>query len=123
MASVDQLAGKYSAQLSTLQAIFPTWDEGDLVFTLQDTKGNVEEAVLAITEGEYKYVQRVLSNSALLSADRLGVWLRCASSSSFESLALGRRGAMTQLLSFAPHHGAVRSTSDCNLFCPYLKHS
>ncbi|WWC67514.1 uncharacterized protein I206_101422 [Kwoniella pini CBS 10737] len=51
MASVDQLAVKYSSQLSQLQAIFPSWDEGDLVFTLQDTKGNVEEAALSITEG------------------------------------------------------------------------
>ncbi|WWC87354.1 uncharacterized protein L201_002243 [Kwoniella dendrophila CBS 6074] len=51
MASVDQLAVKYSSQLSQLQAIFPDWDEGDLAFTLQDTKGNVEEAALSITEG------------------------------------------------------------------------
>ncbi|WVR04267.1 hypothetical protein IAU60_001267 [Kwoniella sp. DSM 27419] len=51
MASVDELAGKYSSQLSQLQAIFPSWDQGDLIFTLQDTKGNVEEAVLMISEG------------------------------------------------------------------------
>ncbi|WRT65211.1 uncharacterized protein IL334_002154 [Kwoniella shivajii] len=51
MASVDELAVKYSSQLSQLQSIFPSWDEGDLVFTLQDTKGNVEEAALSITEG------------------------------------------------------------------------
>lgn len=51
MASVEELSRKYSSQLSQLQAIFPSWDEGDLAFTLQDTKGNVEDAVLAITEG------------------------------------------------------------------------
>ncbi|WVF70414.1 hypothetical protein IAT40_005204 [Kwoniella sp. CBS 6097] len=51
MASVEELAGKYSSQLSQLRAIFPTWDEGDLAFTLQDVKGNVEEAAMAITEG------------------------------------------------------------------------
>lgn len=52
MASVEELSRKYSSQLSQLQAIFPSWDEGDLAFTLQDTKGNVEDAVLAITEGQ-----------------------------------------------------------------------
>ncbi|WWD21897.1 hypothetical protein CI109_106385 [Kwoniella shandongensis] len=51
MASVDELAVKYSSQLSQLQAIFPSWDEEDLVFTLQDVKGNVEEAAMMITEG------------------------------------------------------------------------
>ncbi|WVW78945.1 hypothetical protein I302_100908 [Kwoniella bestiolae CBS 10118] len=51
MASVDQLAVKYSSQLAQLQAIFPSWDESDLAYTLQDTKGNVEEAALSITEG------------------------------------------------------------------------
>ncbi|KAK8846580.1 hypothetical protein IAR55_005666 [Kwoniella newhampshirensis] len=51
MASVDELAVKYSSQLSQLQAIFPTWDEEDLVYTLQDVKGNVEEAAVMITEG------------------------------------------------------------------------
>lgn len=51
MASTEELSRKYSSQLSQLQAIFPTWDESDLAFTLQDSKGNVEEAVLAITEG------------------------------------------------------------------------
>jgi hypothetical protein len=57
MASVEELSRKYSSQLSQLQAIFPSWDEGDLAFTLQDTKGNVEEAVLAITEGAYSVKQ------------------------------------------------------------------
>ena len=51
MASVEELARKYSSQLSQLQAIFPSWDESDLAFTLQDAKGNVEEAAMAITEG------------------------------------------------------------------------
>ena len=51
MASVDGLAGRYSSQLSQLRAIFPSWDEGDLVFTLQDAKGNVEEAAMMITDG------------------------------------------------------------------------
>jgi hypothetical protein len=52
MASVDELASKYSSQLSQLQGIFPSWDKGDLVFTLQDARGNVEEAAMMITDGE-----------------------------------------------------------------------
>jgi hypothetical protein len=52
MATVGELSKKFSTQLSQLQAIFPSWDEQDLVFALQDVKGNVEEAVLAISEGE-----------------------------------------------------------------------
>ena len=51
MSSVSDLSRKYSAQVSQLQAIFPEWDEGDLAFALQDVKGSLEEAVLAITEG------------------------------------------------------------------------
>jgi hypothetical protein len=52
MASVQDLSSKYSSQLRQLQAIFPSWDEGDLAFTLQDTKGNVDEAAVMISEGE-----------------------------------------------------------------------
>lgn len=52
MASVEELVRKYSSQLSQLQIIFPSWEESDLAFTLNDTKGNVEEAAMAITEGQ-----------------------------------------------------------------------
>lgn len=38
-------------QLDQLQAIFPEWDDQDLVLALQDCKGNVEDTVLAISEG------------------------------------------------------------------------
>lgn len=51
MASLGDLSKKYSSQLKQLQGIFPSWDEEDLLFTLQDSKGNIEEAVLAISEG------------------------------------------------------------------------
>ncbi|ADV25808.1 Hypothetical protein CGB_N3110W [Cryptococcus gattii WM276] len=47
----DQLATKYASQLQQLSAIFPDWDEQDLLFTLQDVKGNLEEAAVMITEG------------------------------------------------------------------------
>jgi hypothetical protein len=51
MATVGELSKKFAPQLSQLQAIFPDWDEQDLVFALQDSKGNVEDTVLAISEG------------------------------------------------------------------------
>lgn len=53
MASVDQLASKYGAQLKQLKSIFPSWDEGDLALVVQDAKGSVDEAAMAITEGEF----------------------------------------------------------------------
>jgi hypothetical protein len=52
MASVEDLSSRYGSQLRQLKSIFPTWDEGDLAFTLQDVKGNVDEAAMMITEGE-----------------------------------------------------------------------
>ena len=60
MSSVSDLSRKYSAQVSQLQAIFPEWDQGDLAFALQDVKGNLEEAVLAITEGEFGHAAIVI---------------------------------------------------------------
>ena len=53
MATVDELAVKYSSQLPQLQVIFPSWDEGDLAFALQDARGNVDEAAMMITEGAH----------------------------------------------------------------------
>ena len=61
MSSVSDLSRKYSAQVSQLEAIFPEWDQGDLAFALQDVKGNLEEAVLAITEGMSIYFVRIIA--------------------------------------------------------------
>jgi hypothetical protein len=52
---MTDLASRYGPQLRQLKAIFPSWDEGDLAFTLQDVKGNVDEAAMMITEGEHPY--------------------------------------------------------------------
>lgn len=52
MSTVGELSKKYKPEVAQLQAIFPSWDEGDLVFALQDSRGNLEEAVLAISEGK-----------------------------------------------------------------------
>lgn len=49
---MTDLSSRYGPQLRQLKAIFPSWDEGDLAFTLQDVKGNVDEAAMMITEGE-----------------------------------------------------------------------
>lgn len=51
MATVQESGFKYSSQLSQLQGIFPSWGQADLAFTLQDTKGNLDEAAMMITEG------------------------------------------------------------------------
>lgn len=50
--AMTDLSSRYGPQLRQLKAIFPTWDEGDLAFTLQDVKGNVDEAAMMITEGK-----------------------------------------------------------------------
>lgn len=60
------LAQKYKAQLSQLKTIFPSWDESDLVYTLNDAKGSVEEAAVLITEGELWF-----------EVVDWGVWWRC----------------------------------------------
>jgi hypothetical protein len=49
---MTDLSSRYGPQLRQLKAIFPSWDEGDLAFTLQDVKGNVDEAAMMITEGK-----------------------------------------------------------------------
>lgn len=43
---------KYSSELHILRPLFPDWDEEQLAGVLVDTKGNVEEAAVAIAEGK-----------------------------------------------------------------------
>lgn len=43
---------KYASQLQMLSPLFPDWDEDALASVLADTKGNAEEAALAITDGK-----------------------------------------------------------------------
>lgn len=52
MASVEDLSRKYSSQLSQVRAIFPEWEDQDLLFALSDAKGSLEDTVLAISEGQ-----------------------------------------------------------------------
>lgn len=43
---------KYSNELQLLAPLFPDWDDQALAFVLADTRGNVEDAALMISEGE-----------------------------------------------------------------------
>ena len=66
MASVQYLSSRYGSQLKQLKAIFPSWDEGDLAFTLQDVKGSVEEAALMITEGALRMPLSVTEEALII---------------------------------------------------------
>jgi hypothetical protein len=44
---------KYSKELQLLSPLFPDWDDQALAGVLADTKGNVEEAALLISEGQF----------------------------------------------------------------------
>lgn len=43
---------KYANELQLLSPLFPDWDDQALAFVLADTKGNVEDAALMISDGE-----------------------------------------------------------------------
>lgn len=51
MASSDPTS-KYASQLKMLGPLFPDWEAAELASVLADTKGNVEEAAVLITDGE-----------------------------------------------------------------------
>lgn len=42
---------KYSDTLPTLKEMFPDWKDEDLVFALEDSNGELLEAIERITEG------------------------------------------------------------------------
>lgn len=43
---------KYASQLKMLAPLFPDWDKNELASVLVDTRGNVEEAAVLITDGK-----------------------------------------------------------------------
>lgn len=43
---------KYSDALPTLRELFSDWKDEDLVFALEDSNGQLEEAIERITEGQ-----------------------------------------------------------------------
>jgi hypothetical protein len=50
---IGQMKKKYSDALPTLKELFPDWKDEDLVFALEDSNGEIEEAIERITEGRY----------------------------------------------------------------------
>lgn len=44
---------KYADTLPMLKELFPDWKDEDLVFALEDSNGELEEAIERITEGSY----------------------------------------------------------------------
>lgn len=49
-----KLKSKYSASLATLRELFSDWKDEDLLAVLAETEGNLEEAVIRISEGNYQ---------------------------------------------------------------------
>lgn len=47
------LKKKYGSKVSSLKEIFPDWTDDDLVFALDETNGDIEDAINGITEGRF----------------------------------------------------------------------
>lgn len=48
---IGQMRKKYSDTLPLLKELFPDWKDEDLIFALEDSNGEVEDAIVRITEG------------------------------------------------------------------------
>lgn len=48
---VRSLRSKYSSQLSTAKELFPDWTDEDILFALQEANGDVEVAIVRMSEG------------------------------------------------------------------------
>lgn len=62
---ISQMKKKYSDTLPTLKELFPDWKDEDLVFALEDSNGELEEAIERITEGPYLFVMFCIDASNL----------------------------------------------------------
>ncbi|KAJ5103622.1 Ubiquitin system component Cue [Penicillium argentinense] len=49
---IGQMKKKYSDTLPTLKELFSEWKDEDLIFALEDSNGELEEAIMRISEGE-----------------------------------------------------------------------
>ncbi|CDW95944.1 hypothetical protein, partial [Sporisorium scitamineum] len=56
---VRTLRAKYSEQLDMIRELFPTWTDEDLLFALQESLGDVENAVVRISEGQVEQFSSV----------------------------------------------------------------
>jgi hypothetical protein len=50
----SKLRQKYKSQLSTAKELFPDWADDDLLATFTEYNGDLEQAILAISEGEQR---------------------------------------------------------------------
>lgn len=58
---------KYSDTLPTLKELFPDWKDEDLIFALEDSNGELEDAIVRITEGWFSsYIPGLSFTSTLL---------------------------------------------------------
>lgn len=47
------LRSKYSTQLATTKELFPDWHDDDILQAIQDANGDVQVAILRISEGAW----------------------------------------------------------------------
>lgn len=65
---IGQMKQKYADTLPTLLELFPDWKDEDLLFALEDSNGELEEAIERITEGwspepQHRPARRYSTNS------------------------------------------------------------
>lgn len=60
---VSQLKKQYGGKVSTIQELFPSWTDEDVVFALQETNGDLEAAVERITDGKARPLINTVSGS------------------------------------------------------------
>ena len=73
---IGQMKKKYADILPLLKELFPDWSDEDLVFALEDTDGELEEAIERITEGSSSALSFWLS-LVLLEGDKYFPPLPC----------------------------------------------
>ncbi|KAJ5141294.1 hypothetical protein N7526_002289 [Penicillium atrosanguineum] len=87
---IGEMKKKYSDTLPTLKELFPDWKDEDLVFALEDSNGELEEAIERITEGNVSQWGEVKKKTA---ADRTKPKAKEVQSTPTESIAASARGA------------------------------
>lgn len=61
-----KLKSKYTSQLSMLKELFTDWTEEDLLFTLQDTDGDLELAIDRISIGMHNTWHNISQRNKLI---------------------------------------------------------
>ncbi|KAJ5683783.1 Ubiquitin system component Cue [Penicillium maclennaniae] len=87
---IGEMKKKYSDTLPTLKELFPDWKDEDLVFALEDSNGELEEAIERITEGNVSQWGEVKKKTA---ADRTKPKAKEVQSTPTESITASARGA------------------------------